>query len=243
VFPGPALVSSDAAPGDEEVGLGVGVELAEADGLVVGVALPVVLGFGFGDGVLDGQPVELGDGEILALLAPPVALAVELAEVVAVLLGFPLAPVLPVELGLALAVPVGGGAAELAGVTLGWVDGFDEPDEVVFAELDPVPRLDAHDEAPGAVLPSFVLPGAAPPTAEDAPKEPCPSVLPPPPLLPGLLGPVIIPKVWPSVTIPSRNGGTTARAMPTANTATPTAMAGRSIASRQSLGCCGARCA
>jgi len=38
-----------------------------------------------------------------------------------------------------------------------------------------------------------------------------------------------------------RAGGTTARITPTANTAAPTAKAGRSIASRQSLGRCGAR--
>jgi hypothetical protein len=38
------------------------------------------------------------------------------------------------------------------------------------------------------------------------------------------------------VAIPCRAGGTAARTTPTANTATPTAKAGRSIASRQSLG-------
>jgi uncharacterized low-complexity protein len=38
-----------------------------------------------------------------------------------------------------------------------------------------------------------------------------------------------------------RAGGTTDRTTPTANTVTPMAKAGRSIASRQSLGRCGAR--
>jgi hypothetical protein len=49
---------------------------------------------------------------------------------------------------------------------------------------------------------------------------------------------------FPTFMSPWRAGGTTARSTPTANTAAPTAKAGRSIASRQSLGRCGAfRCA
>jgi hypothetical protein len=49
------------------------------------------------------------------------------------------------------------------------------------------------------------------------------------------------PMASPTCTIAWRAGGMTDRTTPTANTATPTAKAGRSIASRQSLGRCGAR--
>ena len=49
------------------------------------------------------------------------------------------------------------------------------------------------------------------------------------------------PMASPIVTIAWRAGGTADRTTPMANTATPTAKAGRSIASRQSLGRCGAR--
>jgi hypothetical protein len=49
------------------------------------------------------------------------------------------------------------------------------------------------------------------------------------------------PMASPTCTIAWRAGGTTDRITPTANTAAPTAKAGRSIASRQSLGRCASR--
>ena len=69
---------------------------------------------------------------------------------------------------------------------------------------------------------------------------PWPSVAPAP-----LEGPVLMlraePMSSPICTMIWRAGGTTARTTPTANTAAPTAKAGRSIASRQSRGRRGAR--
>ncbi len=71
---------------------------------------------------------------------------------------------------------------------------------------------------------------------------PLPSVAPAP-----LEGEVLMlraePMASPIVNIAWRAGGTADRTTPMANTATPTAKAGRSIASRQSLGRCGPRCA
>ena len=71
-------------------------------------------------------------------------------------------------------------------------------------------------------------------------------VLPLPSVTPGPLeGEVLMlraePMASPIVNIAWRAGGTTDRTTPMANTATPMAKAGRSIASRQSLGRCGAR--
>ncbi len=71
-------------------------------------------------------------------------------------------------------------------------------------------------------------------------------LLPLPSVAPGLLeGGVLMlraePMASPIVTIAWRAGGTTDRTTPIVNTATPTAKAGRNIASRQSLGRCGAR--
>jgi hypothetical protein len=65
-------------------------------------------------------------------------------------------------------------------------------------------------------------------------------------VFPGPLDEVLLraePMASPTCTIAWRAGGTTDRTTPTANTAAPTAKAGRSIASRQSLRRCGAlRC-
>ena len=69
---------------------------------------------------------------------------------------------------------------------------------------------------------------------------PLPSVA-PAPLEGGVLMLRAEPMALPIVTIAWRAGGTADRTTPMANTATPTAKAGRSIASRQSLGRCGGR--
>jgi hypothetical protein len=66
-----------------------------------------------------------------------------------------------------------------------------------------------------------------------------------PPVAPALAEGLLLVKAWlmasPTCTITWRAGGTADSTTPIANTTTPTAKAGRSIASRQSLGRCGAR--
>jgi len=88
---------------------------------------------------------------------------------------------------------------------------------------------------PGAVL--GPVPSAA---GEGTGVLPLPSVA-PAPLEGGVLMLRAEPMALPIVTIALRAGGTADRTTPMANTATPTAKAGRSIASRQSLGRCGGR--
>jgi hypothetical protein len=69
-------------------------------------------------------------------------------------------------------------------------------------------------------------------------------VVPLPSVFPGPLDEVLLraePMASPTCTMAWRAGGTTDRTTPTANTAAPTAKAGRSIASRQSRCRCGAR--
>jgi hypothetical protein len=69
-------------------------------------------------------------------------------------------------------------------------------------------------------------------------------VVPWPSVEPAALEGLLLVKAWPMAlptdSIACRAGGTTDRTTPTANTAAPTAKAGRSIASRQSLRRCGA---
>lgn len=80
--------------------------------------------------------------------------------------------------------------------------------------------------------------GTGTPAADDRSAEAWPSGTPPPPPAPlWLVSPtdaLNCPTTW-------RSGGTAASMTPTANKAMPTARAGRSIASRQSLGCCRGR--
>jgi hypothetical protein len=169
----------------------------------------------------------------------------------ALLLGSALTLVLVPSPGLELPLPVSGLVGVTSGVGvgdgLGALDeaaglGFTEADadELVFAadvdETDPADWADVHDDAASAgavVNPPVVLPFRVPP--------------PPPvdwPAGGGLVWPAVeFGEVRPVATaIPWRSGGMAARRTPTANMAMPTASAGRSIASRQSLGRCGARC-
>jgi hypothetical protein len=170
---------------------------------------------------------------------------------VALALGLPLVGVPP--LGLGLPVPVVG----LVGVTSGVGDGLDElgeaagldvfvagVDELGFAAAD---VAEPEVAGPAGVQDVAAAAGAVLGAAEVAAKVP----LPPAEEWPaatrsdelgvGLavgLDPIRLANadcaVW-------RSGGTAASRTPTANTLMPTARAGRSIASRQSLGRCGAR--
>jgi hypothetical protein len=190
-------------------------------------------------GLLVAQSVRCGIGVLVALLAVLAGLVVELAGALAV-------PVLPLWLvdGLALSLGLAvksalmlceGGLAELAGAVLGLVGGVAGLDfgERAVVELTAAFRFFEHDEiGPGLVI----LVGAAPPAVG--------------PLLDGLEGPELaeLAAVFDEVVLDSmdwstawRSGGTDARTTPTANTAIPTARAGRSIAWCQSRGRCGAR--
>ncbi len=220
---GAAVVGAAAAPVDFELALGQGVD----DVSVFAAEEALLLG---------------SDGDEVAVVALP--------------LGLPLAPVPPLvpvpPLGLGLPVPVGG----LVGVASGVGDGLDElgevagldvagagADELGFAAADVAePEVagpaDAQDDvAAGAVLGAADVAATVPPP----PAEEWPAAPPADELGVGLavgLDPIRLANadcaVW-------RSGGTAASRTPTTNTQMPTARAGRSIASRQSLGRCGAR--
>jgi hypothetical protein len=109
---------------------------------------------------------------------------------------------------------------------------------VDFAALAAAAWVVVHGASGAAdVWPPAVLGGTTTPALEDTPEEPWPSVLAPPVVVLRLISPTD----WPTWTAAWRSGGTAARTTPTVNTAMPTASAGRSIASRQSPGRCGAR--
>lgn len=124
---------------------------------------------------------------------------------------------------------------EVAGAVVVWVTVLGEL--VLVCDADGCAEVDAHGVA---VAPAG--PGLA-----DA--EPSPGVgrgVPPPSRAPVPPGELLLPamaEVRASVAFTNtcRAGGTTDRTTPTANTATPIAKAGRSIASRQSQGRCGVR--
>jgi hypothetical protein len=148
---------------------------------------------------------------------------------VGLLLALGLAEVLLLGLGLALllALAVLVGLAELLAGLLDWSE------ELVFAadfdELGEAAGDDEHEAtAPGVLPPADGAPGTAPFACAW-----------PTPVLVGVgvvlceLSPAVC-KIW------LRSGGTAASTTPIANTARPTASAGRSIASRQSPDRCGA---
>lgn len=208
-----------------ELGLRVGLELGLELGLRVGLELGLELGLWVGLGLL----VAVGLGLPLAL-----ELALPLAEGL----------VLVLALGLALLLLLGLPLAEVTGAA---VVACVRPGDVVFATVvDACGDDDAH--ALGE------LTAAAP----AGPLDPGPSAVegrgagvPPPSGAPALFEELLLP-VMAELRRPvrSRNPwravGTTDRTTPTANTVTPMAKAGRSIASRQSLGRrgsprCGAR--
>jgi hypothetical protein len=253
VLPGEVVCEGDALVGD-------------AGGLVKGAfALVCVV---FGAGVLGAAVVgaaagpadfelalgqEVEDVSVFAGEEAPL-LGSEGDEVVLVglSLGLPLVSVPP--LGLGLPVPVVG----LVGVTSGVGDGLDElgeaagldfagagVDELGFAaadvdELDVAGAADVQDVAAAA---GAVRGGAADVAAKVPlpPAEEWPPAPPPDELGAGLavgLDPI---RLENASCVAWRSGGTAASRTPTANTQMPTARAGRSIASRQSLGRCGTR--
>jgi hypothetical protein len=202
--------------GDADV-LGLGLDeavVARADG--VGARVQWAAGVGPGFGLVTALTAGLGVGLDVGVGAEvSVALGLELA--VDVLLG--LAPPLVLAPALPLAVVV-------AGVVPGpvvWSAGLDFCATAAFDELgvqgDPVARLVAPVDAPLLGVPPPMRapdPVLADPDGVLCELRPCSTE-------------------W---TISCRSGGTAASTTPTANTAKPTANAGRSIASRQSWGCC-----
>jgi hypothetical protein len=189
-----------------QLGLAVGWTLFLADPLELGLALEDVVG------VVGAEPpgmalgVRLGLGLALALLD-----ALELALAVLPLLVLPLEDVA----GAVVVAVVPPGELLLVDVTDFCADG------------------DAQALREGGRITPRLLDG--PPACEDAGEI----VLPWPSAVGGALELVMLkaePMALPTLINPWRVTGTTDRTTPTANTATPTAKAGRSMASRQSLG-------
>jgi hypothetical protein len=157
-----------------------------------------------------------------------VTVTLELAVTVTVTVGLGLA--VPVGLPVAVAVLLVLAALELAEVGELLVAATEA--ELVCAALDELAVAGAHEEgAVAAVCPPDVAPTDVPP----------PNPVPPPPVLvepAEALGAPSSPTDW---NIGWRIDGTAASITPTANTAKPTAKAGRSMASRQSRGRCACR--
>lgn len=174
------------------------------------------------------RELELADAfaEALAL-----ALAVGLALGL-VALPFGLAPGLAVSLGLAVSPLLGDGLAVLGdAVTLGLVgapvDAVDRVglDVLCFGDLDVCDGDgDVHGAADGLMIPGVALP-RSPLVEEPWPVPPAPAGL----------GVLLDEPINTSV-LKWRSGGTAASTTARASTATPTASAGRSMASRQSTG-------
>ncbi|MGH3227724.1 MAG: hypothetical protein ACRDOA_03955 [Streptosporangiaceae bacterium] len=201
----------------EQLGLAVGWALFLADLLGLGLGLALVLGLEDVVGVADTEPPGLALGVPLPL-GLALADALELAPAVLSLL------VLPLEdaAGAVVVAVVLLGELLLVGVTDGCVDG------------------DAQALVEGCAAPAALLDGA--PAAAEGVGE----IVPSPSVVGGaLLGELVMlkaePMASPTFIIPWRVTGTTDRTTPTANTAAPKAKAGRSMASRQSLGRCGSR--
>ena len=184
-------------------------------------------------------------------MADPLELALALGDVGGVVVGVPpglslgLAPVLgrAPPLGLALPLPDGLGLGlvvlPLLAPPLGDVAGALV---VLGGELFLVCVTDGLVDADGQALGERDAPAAgwvdgAPPGAADGAVE----VVPLPSTVPAALEELLLmlraePMASPTWNIAWRAGGTTDRTKPTANTAVPTAKAGRSMASRQSRG-------
>jgi hypothetical protein len=207
--------------------LGVGDD--DWGGFVLGLTEP--LGVALAGGVWLAQSP---DG-VAVTVCSTAALCVGLGFV-EVLVGFGVGVVLPLSLGpgdaleLSLAPGLLLPLAVLVGVAVLGAALLDRTAVLLFvAAFDGVDEADGdgeHDEiAPGDLPPADWLAGNAPPLPSAAP----------PPVLVGVDAGVdeLRPAVWRNWW---RSGGTVASTMPTANTAKPTARAGRSIASRQSRG-------
>jgi hypothetical protein len=197
-------------------------QLADGLGLALPFAVPDALALGLPLGLADTFAEALTVGLALAL-----ALGLGLGLLVALPLGLGLALALPVWLAVPLPEDETGGVCGAA-VGLGLVDGLDDGLGLAvlgFAELDGLSDGDEHGAAAGLEGPGDALP-STPLVPEASPEPPVPAVL------DEVLGDPESPagrKAW-------RSGGTRARTTATANTATPMASAGRSIASRQPIG-------
>lgn len=197
-----------------QLGLGVGWTLFWADPVELGLA--PVLALDDVVGVTDGEPPGLALGVSLTLglrLALPDALELALAALPLLVL-----PLEDVAGAVVVAVVLLGGLL-LVGVTDGFVDG------------------DAQALSEGCTTTAGLLDGA-PPATEGAGVALEAAVL---ALFDGLLMLKAEPMASPTFITPLRAAGTTDRTTPTANTAAPTAKAGLSMASRQSLGRCEGR--
>jgi hypothetical protein len=195
----------------EQFGLGVAWTLFPADPL--GLGLAPVLALEDVVGVAGAEPPGMALGVTLSLgLALAVVDALALALVVLPLLVLPLEDVA----GAVVAAVVPLGELLLVGVADGCVDG------------------DAQALREGGTITTELLDGVLP-GAGVTPEVAVPA------LFEGLLP--IMAELRAAVTRinPARAGGTTDRTTPTANTAAPTAKAGRSMASRQSRGRRGSR--
>jgi hypothetical protein len=190
------------------------------------------LGCGVGEGVVLGDTVELE-----LLLGSPlddcvpvvVGLGLVVDDGVPVVVGLGLGLLLAPALALVVLPLLWLEPDEVAGAAVVWVDLLGEP--VVLCVADGR----AEDEAQDVVLAAAC---GLDPLVEPPPGEGAGALLAPFALPPG--GELLLVKAWlmalPTCTIAWRAGGTAARTTPMANTAAPTAKAGRSIASRQSLG-------
>jgi hypothetical protein len=197
----------------EQLGRAVGWRLFLAD--LLGRGLALVLALEDVAGVADTEPPGLALGVTL-----PLGLALALAD--ALELALPVLPllVLPLEdaAGAVVVAVVPLGDLLLAGVADACVDGDGQ-------------ALDEGGRAAAALL------AGTPPVADGVGVTLEAAVL----ALEEVLMLRAEPMASPTFIIAWRAGGTTDRTTPTANTAAPTAKAGRSIASRQSLGRRGSR--
>jgi hypothetical protein len=222
------------------------VELAQ-DGLEVGWPLVRLLELeletevGLGLGLWLGLGLLVAVGVLCGLGLPlTLALALALAEALAVALALALAE----ALALAVVLLRGLLLAEVAGAA---VVALVRPGEVVFACVADAAADEDDDETQGlgelATATALGLLDGAPSAVEG-----CGAAVPPPSVAPGPFDELLLlllkaePIVSPTFTNAWRAGGTSDRTTPTANTAAPTANAGRSIASRQSLRGRGAGC-
>jgi hypothetical protein len=219
---GAEVVDVAACAGAEPVQLGLGAgsaPLGSAPPELV-LVLGLVLGLGLGLGLALGEAETVGVGVLLTLgLTLGLGLVLALAEALALAL-----VVLPL---LWLGLDVVAGAVGLL---------VAPPGELVLAS-GAGECVDGDVQGPGVVTvatPGVV--GCVSTAAEGTGPVLWPSVV------PGPLEELLMLKAelmaLPTDSIAWRAGGTTDRTTPMANTATPTAKAGRSIASRQSLGRC-----
>jgi hypothetical protein len=238
----------------EELGV-VGLTLADADPVALDSAALVGVAVGLGVGLTQlAGPVPPG---VICLLFAALRLAVESVAVgVTVTLGVTVVVAVPVGVAVAVAVPVpvpvpvpvgvplllvppAGLGAELAGVTLGVCDlldlagAWEDWEGCGWEAREDGEELVGHAVAAAPLGLALLLPVLIPPFDEGA-------CVPVPARLGGLLEPVLalvlcdeIPAIWPIWTMAWRVGGS-ASAMPMANTAAPSAKAGRSSPSRQS---------